>query len=171
MMPDQPNIVFFHVDNLGYGELGCYGGGVLRGADTARIDAFAREGFRLMNYAPEAQCTPTRSALLTGRHSIRSGNHTVAMPGPGGNGLVAWERTLGDLFSEAGYATMCVGKWHIGDGPGRWPTDKGFDSWYGHRTATTRLSGSRIRGTGQVATRWRTCWNPLKGKRHKRKSS
>ena len=89
MMPDQPNMVFFHVDNLGYGELGCYGGGVLRGADTARIDAFAREGFRLMNYAPEAQCTPTRSALLTGRHSIRSGNHTVAMPGPGGNGLVA----------------------------------------------------------------------------------
>ena len=62
-MPDQPNIVFFHVDNLGYAELGCYGGGVLRGADTARIDAFAREGFRLMNYAPEAQCTPTRSAL------------------------------------------------------------------------------------------------------------
>ena len=53
------------------------------------------------------------------------------MPGPGGQGLVAWERTLGDLFSEAGYATMCVGKWHIGDGPGRWPTDKGFDSWYG----------------------------------------
>ena len=53
------------------------------------------------------------------------------MPGPGGNGLVAWERTLGDLFSEAGYATMCMGKWHIGDGPGRWPTDKGFDSWYG----------------------------------------
>ena len=130
-MSNQPNHVFFHVDNLGYGELGCYGGGVLRGADTARIDAFAREGFRLLNYAPEAQCTPTRSALLTGRHSIRSGNHTVAMPGPGGKGLVAWERTLGDLFSEAGYATMCVGKWHIGDGPGRWPTDKGFDSWYG----------------------------------------
>ena len=53
------------------------------------------------------------------------------MPGPGGQGLVAWERTLGDLFSEAGYTTKCLGKWHIGDGPGRWPTDKGFDSWYG----------------------------------------
>jgi arylsulfatase A-like enzyme len=130
-MPDKPNVVFFHVDNLGYGELGCYGGGILRGADTTRIDAFAREGFQLLNYAPEAQCTPTRSALLTGRHSIRSGNHTVAMPGVGGQGLVAWERTLGDLFSEAGYATMCLGKWHVGDGPGRWPTDKGFDSWYG----------------------------------------
>ena len=55
-MPEDrgPNVVFFHVDNLGYGELGCYGGGLLRGADTARIDAFAAEGFQLMNYAPEA---------------------------------------------------------------------------------------------------------------------
>ena len=52
----RPNIVYFQVDNLGYGELGCYGGGVLRGADTKRIDQFAREGFQLLNFAPEAQC-------------------------------------------------------------------------------------------------------------------
>ena len=58
----RPNVLFFHVDNLGYGELGCYGGGVLRGADTQRIDGFAQEGFQLLNYAPEAQCTPCRSA-------------------------------------------------------------------------------------------------------------
>ncbi len=130
-MPNRPNIIFFHVDNLGYGELGCYGGGILRGADTRRIDQFAREGFQLLNYAPEAQCTPTRSALLTGRYAIRSGNHTVILPGAETGGLVAWERTLGDLFSEAGYATMCLGKWHIGEGDGRWPTDHGFDEWYG----------------------------------------
>lgn len=128
---DRPNVVFFHVDNLGYGELGCYGGGILRGADTVRLDQFAREGFLLLNYAPEAQCTPTRSALLTGRYSIRSGNHTVLLPGAQGVGLVAWEKTLGDLFSEAGYATMCLGKWHVGEGEGRWPTDHGFDEWYG----------------------------------------
>jgi arylsulfatase len=127
----RPNVVYFNVDNLGYGELGCYGGGVLRGADTRRIDEFAREGFQLLNHAPEAQCTPSRSALLTGRHAIRSGNHTVATAGGEGSGLVAWERTLGDLFSEAGYATMCMGKWHIGDADGRWPTDHGFDEWYG----------------------------------------
>src|SRR6476619_1053642 len=108
-MPDRPNVVYFHVDNLGYGELGCYGGGVLRGAPTRRIDQFAREGFQLLNYAPEAQCTPSRSALLTGRHAIRSGNHTVPMAEAGGSGLVAWERTLGDVFSEAGYATLCMG--------------------------------------------------------------
>jgi len=128
--PEQPNIIFFHVDNLGYGELGCYGGGILRGANTWRIDQFAREGFQLLNYAPEAQCTPSRSALLTGRHAIRSGNHTVALAGAEG-GLVAWERTLGDVFSEAGYATMCMGKWHVGTEDGRWPTNHGFDEWYG----------------------------------------
>jgi arylsulfatase len=126
-----PNVVYFHVDNLGYGEIGCYGGGLLRGADTRRIDRFATEGLKLLNYAPEAQCTPSRSALLTGRHAIRSGNHSVQIGGTSGSGLVAWERTLGDLFAAAGYATMCMGKWHVGDGDGRWPTDHGFDEWYG----------------------------------------
>src|SRR6185369_4050395 len=129
-MLDQPNIIYFHVDNLGYGELGCYGGGILRGAHTRRIDQFAREGFQLLNFAPEAQCTPSRTALLTGRHAIRTGNHTIATPGAE-SGIVAWERTLGDIFSGAGYATMCMGKWHIGDCDGRWPTDHGFDEWYG----------------------------------------
>jgi len=129
-MSDRPNIVYFHVDNLGYGELGCYGGGILRGADTRRIDQFAREGFQMLNFAPEAQCTPSRTALLTGRHAIRTGNHTVALAGAE-SGIVAWERTLGDVFSDAGYGTMCMGKWHIGDCDGRWPTDHGFDEWYG----------------------------------------
>ena len=68
---------------------------------------------------------------MTGRYSIRSGNHTVATSGSEGSGLVAWERTLGDIFSEASYATLCTGKWHIGDADGRWPTDHGFDEWYG----------------------------------------
>jgi arylsulfatase len=84
----------------------------------------------LTNYAPEAQCTPTRSALLTGRHAIRSGNHSVPLGSSGGWGLVAWEQTLGDL-SGAGYGCAAYGKWHVGEGPGRWPTDKGFQEWYG----------------------------------------
>ncbi|MHC6158204.1 arylsulfatase [Bradyrhizobium elkanii] len=125
-----PSIVYFLVDNLGYGELGCYGGGILRGADTRRIDAFAGEGMKLLNFAPEAQCTPSRSALLTGRYAVRSGNHTVALPGDDG-GLVAWERTIGDVLSAKGYATACFGKWHVGAAAGRWPTDHGFDEWYG----------------------------------------
>ena len=115
---------------MGYGELGCYGGGILRGADTRRVDQFAVEGFRLLNFAPEAQCTPSRAALMTGRYAIRTGNHTVALSGSE-SGIVKWERTLGDVFSDSGYATMCMGKWHIGDCDGRWPTDHGFDEWYG----------------------------------------
>ena len=128
--PARPNIVFFHVDNLGLGELGCYGGGMVRGAETRRIDAFAREGLQLWHYVAEPQCTPSRSALMTGRHAVRSGTHTIAAGGETG-GLVAWERTMGDVLSEAGYATACLGKWHIGAEDGRWPTDHGFDEWYG----------------------------------------
>ena len=130
-MTRRPNILFFHVDNLGFGELSCYSGGPLRGTWTTRIDAFAGEGIRLTNYAPEAQCTPSRSALLTGRHAIRSGTHSVPLGASGGWGLVAWERTLGDLLSEAGYACATYGKWHVGEGAGHWPTDKGFQEWYG----------------------------------------
>lgn len=126
----RPNIVYFLVDNLGLGELGCYGGGPLRGADTKRIDNFAQEGLKLFNFAPEAQCTPSRSALMTGRYAIRSGNHTVSFSGDEG-GLVAWEKTMGDILSQQGYATACFGKWHIGASEGRWPTDHGFDEWYG----------------------------------------
>ena len=130
-MADRPNILFFHVDNLGFGELSCYSGGPFRGAATSRIDAFAGEGFRLTNYCPESQCTPTRSALLTGRHAIRSGTHSVPLGSPGGWGLVAWEKTLGDLLTEGGYACAVYGKWHVGEGAGRWPTDRGFAEWYG----------------------------------------
>jgi arylsulfatase A-like enzyme len=126
----KPNVVYFLVDNLGMGELSSFNGCSLRGATTSRIDTFAEEGMMLFNFAPETQCTPSRSALMTGRYSIRSGNQTVALAGSRG-GLVQWERTLGDIFSDAGYATSIVGKWHIGDSEGRWPTDHGFDEWYG----------------------------------------
>ena len=72
------NILYFQVDNLGYGELGCYGGGILRGVPTERIDAFARERLQLLNNVPEVPCTPSRSALVTGRHAIRSGGSARA---------------------------------------------------------------------------------------------
>src|SRR5690348_11246821 len=127
---DRPNILFFHIDNLGMGELGCYGGGIVRGAETGRTDEFAREGLQLWHYIAEPQCTPSRSALMTGRYAIRSGTHTVPRDG-GSQGLVAWERTIADILSDAGYATACFGKWHLGAEDGRWATDHGFDEWYG----------------------------------------
>src|SRR5688500_12560002 len=73
----RPNIVFMMADNLGYGEVGCYGGGILRGAPTPRIDRLAAEGLRLLNYNVEPQCTPSRSALMTGRFPLRSGTMRV----------------------------------------------------------------------------------------------
>lgn len=127
---ERPNIIYFLVDNLGFGELGSYGGGILRGTATPSIDSLAQEGMQLMNFAPETQCTPSRSALMTGRYSIRSGNHSVALAGSEG-GLVTWERTLAEVLSDEGYATGIVGKWHIGASEGRWPTDQGFDEWIG----------------------------------------
>src|SRR5690348_17862838 len=77
----KPNILFMLVDNLGYGELGVYGGGATRGAPTPRIDKLASEGLRLTNMNMEAQCTPSRSAILTGRYAIRSGTHSVPFGG------------------------------------------------------------------------------------------
>jgi arylsulfatase A-like enzyme len=68
----KPNVVFILMDNLGYGEVGVYGGGVLRGAPTPRVDQLAAEGTRLTNFNVEAQCTPSRSAIMTGRFPIRS---------------------------------------------------------------------------------------------------
>lgn len=127
MTQKQPNIVFFFWDNLGWGEVGCYGGGELRGAPTPRIDSLAAEGTRLLNFNVEAQCTPSRSALLTGRHPIRSGTQSVPITG-GPDGLTGWETTIAQTLSDAGYATAMWGKWHLGADPDeRGPVAFGFD--------------------------------------------
>jgi arylsulfatase A-like enzyme len=123
----KPNIVFILVDNVGWGTFGVYGGTT----PTPRIDQLANEGIRCNNYNVEAQCTPTRSALLTGRHPVRSGTFTVPFPGQGLSGLAPWEYTIAELLSEAGYATALYGKWHLGEHQGRLPNDQGFDEWWG----------------------------------------
>ncbi len=131
----RPNIVFIFMDNFGYGELGVYGGGITRGAPTPRIDALAAEGFRLTNFNVEVQCTPSRAALMTGRYAIRSGNGSVPIT-TGMYGLTQWEVTLPEILSEAGYSTGMFGKWHLGHTEGRFPTDQGFDEWYGIPNST-----------------------------------
>lgn len=123
---DHPNIIFVLLDNVGWGEFGVYGGGALRGAPTPNIDQLAAEGLRLTNFNVEASCTPTRSALMTGRFSVRSG--TLRSDS---SGLVGWEVTLPELLKKQGYATAHYGKWHLGDAEGRYPTNFGFDKWYG----------------------------------------
>ncbi len=126
----KPNIVFILMDNLGYGEVGCYGGGITRGAPTPNIDRLSTMGTMFTDYNVEAQCTPSRAALMTGRYSIRSGTHTVPMGGVT-DGLTQWEVTIAELLSGVGYATACFGKWHLGSENGRLPNDQGFDEWYG----------------------------------------
>jgi arylsulfatase A-like enzyme len=109
----RPNIMFILMDNLGYGEVGVYGGGITRGAPTPRIDRLAAEGTRLTNFNVEAQCTPSRSAIMTGRFAIRCGTHSVPI-GKGLEGLTQWEVTIAELLSGVGYATGHFGKWHLG---------------------------------------------------------
>lgn len=128
--PSQPHIVLVLADNLGWGELGCYGGGELRGAPTPRIDRLAGEGLRLLNFNIESDCVPTRSALMTGRHPIRTGA-LQSVPAGLPQGIHPWEITLAQLLSAQGYATAIYGKWHLGDRAARLPTERGFDEWYG----------------------------------------
>jgi arylsulfatase len=131
---DKPNIVLVVMDNLGWGEIGAYGGGILRGAETPRLDQLASEGMQFLNFNVETQCTPSRSALMTGRHAIRSGTTKVVW----GQlyGMTQWERTIAELLSDEGYATGMFGKWHLGEVAGRFPTDQGFDEWYGIANTT-----------------------------------
>jgi arylsulfatase A-like enzyme len=124
------NIVLVLADNLGWGELGCYGGGALRGAPTPRIDALAAQGMRFLNFNVESDCVPTRSALMTGRHPIRTGA-VQSVPAGLPQGIHPWERTLAQILKAAGYATGMFGKWHLGDRDGRFPHQRGFDEWYG----------------------------------------
>ena len=126
----KPNVVFILADNVGYGDLGCYGGGELRGAPTPRLDQFAREGMRLTQFCVEPSCTQSRAALLTGRYSIREGLSLVIISGTR-NTLSAQSVTLGELFKSSGYATALFGKWHLGDDPHSLPTAHGFDEFYG----------------------------------------
>jgi arylsulfatase len=142
---EQPNIVLVFMDNFGWGEPGFNGGGITRGAATPRLDGLAAEGLRLTNFNVEVQCTPSRSALMTGRYAIRSGNGTVPL-GEGVYGLVQWEITMAEMLSEAGYATGMYGKWHLGRTNGRFPTDQGFDEWYGIPNSTDESVYSSLPG-------------------------
>jgi arylsulfatase len=126
----KPNVVFILADNVGYGDLGPYGGGELRGYPTPRSDQLAREGLRFTQFLVEPTCTPSRAALMTGQYSIRSGLSLISTPGSP-NQLSAKAYTMGQLFKDAGYATAIFGKWHLGADAQAQPTAHGFDEFYG----------------------------------------
>jgi arylsulfatase A len=123
-----PNIVVLYADDIGYGDLGCYGHPTIR---TPQIDRMAREGMRFTQfYSASPVCSPSRAALLTGRLPIRTGINRVLNPRSLG-GIQADEITIGDALKKKGYATLCIGKWHLGHLPPYRPTRHGFDHYYG----------------------------------------
>ncbi|MEP5570086.1 MAG: arylsulfatase [Halioglobus sp.] len=126
---DNPNVVIMLGDNVGYGDIGAYGAGEVRGMPTPRIDSIAEQGLRLTQYLVEPGCTPSRAALMTGRYSPRSGLSTVIVANTP-NTLQAEEVTLGELFKSRGYATAIAGKWHLGSSEQSWPTRQGFDEYH-----------------------------------------
>ncbi len=126
-----PNVVIILTDDLGYGDTGVYGH---RSIKTPAIDRMAAEGLRFTDfYAGASVCTPSRAALLTGRHPVRiglAGNQPRVLTPSSTGGLPAVE-TLAERMRQAGYVTGCIGKWHLGHLPQHLPTQHGFDSFYG----------------------------------------
>ena len=127
-----PNYIVIFCDDLGYGDLGCYGSKKNR---TPRIDQLAAEGMRFTDfYSSSPVCTPSRSSLMTGCYARRVGmhedftGHWVLIP-RSRRGLNPKELTVAEALKEKGYATICIGKWHLGAQPQHLPTAHGFDEY------------------------------------------
>lgn len=125
---EKPNLIIIFADDMGYGDVGSFGHPTIA---TPQLDRMAAEGMKLTQfYVGASVCTPSRAALLTGRYPIRSGVTRVVIPkSPGG--LPASEVTMAEMLREAGYATMCVGKWHLGARHEHLPLQHGFDRYFG----------------------------------------
>jgi arylsulfatase len=127
----KPNIIYILTDDIGWGELGWQGGGKHRGTPSAELDAMAFEGMRLWSAYAEPSCTPTRIAINTGRHPVRTGLLSVLWPGME-DGLSPDEVTIAEVLGEQGYNTAMWGKWHLGDLEEHAPENQGYDyAYYG----------------------------------------
>jgi len=123
----KPNVVIIFTDDQGYADVGCYGA---KGFATPNLDNMAKEGMRFTDFYASPVCSPSRAALLTGCYPDRVGVPVVLYQiSP--TGLDPSEITIAEILREQGYATACVGKWHIGDHPTMMPTNQGFDEYFG----------------------------------------
>jgi arylsulfatase A-like enzyme len=116
----KPNFVVIITDDVGWGDLGSYGGGAMRGAPTPNLDRSAAEGERFVNYYGQASCTAGRASFITGRIPIRTSLSRVLVPGDP-NGITKQTPTIAQYLKQAGYTTVEFGKWHLGDNPGEFP--------------------------------------------------
>lgn len=124
-----PNIVFIFVDDQGYYDLGCYGASEVK---TPRIDAMAQQGTRFTDYYAAAPiCSPSRAGLLTGCYPRRVGNHIWVHRADSRSGIHPDELTIAELLKDNGYATACIGKWHLGFHEPFLPHNQGFDHYFG----------------------------------------
>jgi len=127
--PDRPNVIFIFVDDQGYYDLGCYGATEVK---TPRVDAMARNGVRFTDYYAAAPiCSPSRAGLLTGCYPRRTGNNVWVHRPDAKEGIPPSRLTVAELFKDAGYATACIGKWHLGFKEQYLPKNQGFDHYYG----------------------------------------
>lgn len=143
----RPNILLITVDNLGYGDLGCYGNKEIR---SPHMDRLASQGVRLTGfYTGSPTCTASRASLLTGRHPIRYKlNYQLnAKENMSGTGLQHAERILPSYLKPAGYATACFGKWNLGFAPGSRPVERGFDEFFGHRSGNMNYFSHTYNGS------------------------
>lgn len=126
----KPNILVILADDMGYSDLGCYGGEI----QTPNLDRLAANGLRFTQFYNAARCCPTRASLLTGLYPHQAGVGSMVYNNNGGGyqGYLNRESvTLAEALKTAGYQTLMSGKWHVGHAKGQWPTDRGFDHFYG----------------------------------------
>jgi arylsulfatase A-like enzyme len=134
----RPNVLVILFDDVGWGDFGCYGGGVAVGAPTPVIDRLARRGLQLTSCYSEPSCSPSRATLLTGRLPRRHGLQRPPMYGEAGG--LEGEVTLAQALADAGYVTQAVGKWHLGENVGSQPQHVGFDDFYGFLSVSDMYS-------------------------------
>ncbi|MBU1955702.1 MAG: sulfatase-like hydrolase/transferase, partial [Candidatus Margulisbacteria bacterium] len=137
----KPNILIIVVDDMGWGDPGCYGGGNAVGAPTPNMDRLAEQGLRLTSCYSQPMSTPTRASLMTGRLPARTG---LIRPIMAGEKLTRnpWsdEQTAAKILGKAGYTTALSGKWHLGEGKGLEPQDNGYDEFYGFLVVTAEYT-------------------------------